>query len=139
MHNKKLLQVKLKNYFSPTDGIKEIIEFVTNQTGLSRYNLVNKLWYKKNIEVASLIFGFDSFQETILHAKSFFPCADFLFPKLSVENKKIYVKPLYLTKIEQILIIKSFMQSFPYYSNCSLLVGVSRQCVTCAIKKWTPM
>ena len=100
MHDKKLLQTKLKNYFSPADGIKEIIEFVTNQTGLPRYNLANKLWHEKNTEAASLIFGFDSFQETILHIKSFFPYADFSFSKLSVENKKICAKPSYLTDIE---------------------------------------
>ena len=48
------------------------------------------------------------------------------------------MKPSCLIGIEKILIAKLLMQCFLYRSKCSLLLGVSRQCVTCAMKKWTP-
>ena len=52
----------MSNYFSPVGTIAELIDFFSNHTGLSRRNLNNELRHK-NPGIASLIFGFDCFEE----------------------------------------------------------------------------
>ena len=63
----KKYQKKIKDYFSPAESTTELITFVTNHTGLSRYNLSNRLYHEKNKNVSKQIFGFHSFEETLFY------------------------------------------------------------------------
>ena len=130
----------MKDYFCPISAEKEIIEFVTNNTGTSRYNLTNELWHKKNEEAARLLFGFNSFDETLLYIKNFFADVNVNhFPKTSLIKKKITTSPSKLTELEQITIAKMFMQSFSHRTKLSCVLSVSRQCISDQTQKWMPM
>ena len=79
---------------------------MTNHSGLSRHNLTNESHHAKKSEAAKFMFGFDSYGETITHIKSFFTQVKIEFPELFCENRKIVVKPSFLTEFEHILIAK---------------------------------
>ena len=53
---------------------------------------------------------------------------------------KIEIKPAHLTQLEQIFIVKIFIQSFPHRSKLCLMLGsLSRQNVSYHVDKWLPM
>ena len=83
----KQYQTKLFNHFSPAGATAELLEFITNQSGLSRYNLFNELWQKKNPSAAKILFGFESFKETLFYISAFFTSVKFSFPKTHYEKK----------------------------------------------------
>ena len=97
-------QTKMSTHFSPAGATEELTGFVSNQTGLSRFDFADELWYQKNSDAASLLFCCDSFKETILRIEAFFTDVDSKFPLLCCENKKIKLKPSHLTSAEQIFI-----------------------------------
>ena len=68
----KSYQTSMKDFFSPAKSTSDLIEFVTNHTGLLRYNLSNKLHHEKHPNVSKQIFGFYSFEETLFYMQSFF-------------------------------------------------------------------
>lgn len=135
----KCYQKKLSNTFCPATAKSNMIHFLTSHTGLSRYNLTSKMWHDKNKDAALHLFGFNSFDETLLYIQAFFQNVKIEFPSIFCDKNKICIKPTYLTDIEQILIAKMFMQSFTHRTKCSLVVNISRQCVSYAAKKWSPM
>jgi len=102
--------------------------------------LINKLWYDKNEEAAMTLFGFKSFNETLLYVKTFFTNVNVSdFPKISFHNKKLTITPSKLTIIEQILIAKIFMQCFSQRTKLSFILSISCQCISDQIQKWMPI
>ena len=128
----------MKDFFSPAKSTYDLIEFVTNHTGLSRCNLSNRLHHEKHQNVSKQIFGFHSFEETLLYMQSFFEGIDMEFPILQHERGKIVLKPSHLTDLEQILTCKIFIKSFPSRSKCSIVTGLTRQCIAHSLDKWAP-
>ena len=106
---------------------------------MSRHNVTNRLHHDANEKAANQLFGFQSFDETICYIKAFFTKIEIKFQIISFENKKIVIKPSFLTECEQMLICKLFMQAFPHRTKSALIVGVSRQTTTHVLGKWAPM
>ena len=77
----------MKHYFCPIGSTEELIDYVTNQTGLSRCNLTNAKHHQRNENAVLLMFGFQTFDETICCIKSFSTNVKIEFPTLSHENK----------------------------------------------------
>ena len=133
-------QSKLNEFFSPISTKIELIKFATEQTGLSRCNLTNKLWHDINEDAAKQLFGFNSFEETILCVKAFFTDVDVTnFPKLSLLNKKIKIRPSHLTEIEQTLMAKMFVNFLPQRNKLGLALNITRQCVSWNIENGCPI
>ena len=112
---------------------------LTNETGVSRHNLTNKLWHDKNTEAASQLFGFKSFQETMLHVEAFFDDVKLEHQKVVIKSNKIEIKPSYLTDLEQLLIAKLFTHHNPHRTKLALNLDISRQAISHQIKKWLPL
>ena len=115
---------------------KEITNFITNNAGISRYNLTNKLWHLRNITAALILFGFSKRDETLTHVITFFKNFELSCPKIKIENRELKIQPACLIELEQILIANFFMQSFPHRLKYSLILNISRQSVSICIEKW---
>ena len=139
-HRLKAGQTKMKDYFSPGMAKNQAIKLLTEDGGICRYNMTNKMWCNKNPHAANMLFGFSTFDETLCHIKGFFSDIDITYPHVVVRNgTKIAIKPSYLSKLEQILVAKTFIQSFPHRSKLALMLGCSRQSILYYIDNWIPM
>ena len=79
----------MKDCVSPAKSAYELIKFVSDRTGLSRYNLTNHSHHEKNDEIAKQIFGFRTFNETINHINAFYQRVSIEHPKSCFEDKKL--------------------------------------------------
>ena len=63
------------------------------------------------------MFDFKTFEETMFYITTFFTDSTMEFPRIELNGNNICMKPDNLTDIEQILITKMLMQSFPHWKN----------------------
>ena len=114
------------DYFSPVGATTELINFITKNTFISRCDLNNKNYHKKNPDAEKLLFGFNFSEETISFIKVFFTEINVMHPILQYENKSIKMKPSFLTEVEQKLVAQMFMQSFNNRTKFLLVINPSR-------------
>ena len=119
-------------------GIEEVTEFITSCFSVCRHNLTNQLWHNKIPQAALQMFGFKTFEEAMFYITNFFADSSMEFPRNELSDNKICIKSNNLSDVEQILIVKMFLQSFPHRQKCSMLLSISRQVVTKCINRWMP-
>ena len=106
------------------NGIKVFAE----EAGTCRHNLTNKAWHDRTPGSALHLFGL-----------SFFTKADLSCPKLLIHKQDAKIKPEWFTYLEQILVTKMLMQSFPHRLKRALVLRISRFVVSHCTEKWMPI
>lgn len=113
------------------------IDFQFTHGGLSRYNLVNDKWHKRNPSAANQLFGF----------KTWYGAKEFLkekFPDLEIEEPQIYrtaagsLEMMDVLEIEKCLCIKMMDRMAMTKGRVALLYGVDTRTVTRWRGVWCP-
>ena len=132
-------QSKSKDFCSLVGVTKHVKEFVANDAGFSGCNLTNKLHHERNLDIAQLIFGFQSFEENLLCVKAFFTSTIIACPRMCYENNKMTIDPASLNYFEQTIVAKISMQSFTHRMKFGTIIDVCRFAISRATNKCLPL
>ncbi|EJK54476.1 hypothetical protein THAOC_25893, partial [Thalassiosira oceanica] len=139
----KRLRQQLENSFTEEDVLRIIREEVG---GLSRVNLFDAEWHKKYPNAAKLLFGFNSFDETLTMVECLFPDVDVTqLPMLTPPKKSRKVsgdapelKMSQLTPLERCLLCRLFFRRDLTQEFIGLIFNRHRTYIGKILRDWAP-
>ena len=120
--------------------MKKINELISQVGGVSRLTMLNDEWHDKHKDAAWLLWGYNSWDETKLYVKAYFPELDTSYdPSKHIQQSKDGGFRLpNLSDFERCMITRMFFHSFSRQNIVAMFIDRDRTAIGKIIKQWAP-
>ena len=139
-----LYKKKLREAIEGSYTIQDVTDIILKIGGISRATLFNRDFHKKYPGAAKCLWGFESYDETLIMVKCLFDDVDVnITPSFQTTNKRKSNEaklsfPYRLTPLEQCLICKLFFRRGLNEEFIGLIFGKHRTTIWKVLKIWAP-